>query len=108
LRSRYERMLQKGCGKKLPPGPLLHPSQVLMHAPTDPNGGTLWPARVLCRANVRLAAAPFVDREPFQDGDERAFTFADEGGGGPAMWAAAKFQRAARGYSERIFAVLPQ
>jgi hypothetical protein len=69
------------------PGPHLHSSQVLTHAPvgTDP-AAPLWPARTTLRAAVREKGSPFVARRPFVAGDETALTVADEGQVGATGW----------------------
>jgi hypothetical protein len=72
-------LLSPSCGLA---DPRLQASQVLTHVPADPASdpaAALWPARATLRAAVRRKGAPYVAREPFDDGDETALTVADEG-----------------------------
>ncbi|WP_327085605.1 hypothetical protein OIE66_25020 [Nonomuraea sp. NBC_01738] len=77
--------LSPSCGG---PAVRLHSSQVLRHAPVDPDGGgqSLWPSRTSLRVAVRRKNGPFVARSPFEDGDQSALTVADEGRDSATGW----------------------
>jgi hypothetical protein len=88
LVARYEAMMTRpgGCANA---GDMLHPSQVLVHAPVDPGapeGATpRWEAGQELCVNLRQKEAPFVDRAEFDERDASAFTpFAS--GGPAATW----------------------
>jgi hypothetical protein len=81
VRVRLETMATRpgGC----PDPPSLARSQVLVHDPVDPAdtgvGAATWAPDAHHRVSVRIKDAPFVDRRPFEQGDETAFTMADHG-----------------------------
>ena len=81
VRVRLETMATRpgGC----PDPPSLARSQVLVHDPVDPAdtgvGAATWVPDAHHRVSVRIKDAPFVDRRPFEEGDETAFTMADHG-----------------------------
>ena len=81
VRVRLETMATRpgGC----PDPPSLARSQVLVHDPIDPAdtgvGAATWAPDAHHRVSVRIKDAPFVDRRPFEEGDETAFTMADHG-----------------------------
>jgi hypothetical protein len=81
VRVRFETMATRpgGC----PDPPSLARSQVLVHNPVDPAdtgvGAATWAPEAHHRVSVRIKDAPFVDRRPFEEGDETAFTMADHG-----------------------------
>ncbi len=87
LRVRLDRMLTRpgGCTA---PGITQHPSQVLIHAPYDPDrpdaAHARWEVGREYRANLRLEHGPFVDRAPFVAEDAGALSARTESGGGGA------------------------
>lgn len=72
LRVRLDRMVTRpgGCAG---PGTTLHTSQVLTHAPYDPEQpdatAARWPRGRTYRVDLRLDRAPFVERAPFEAAD---------------------------------------
>jgi hypothetical protein len=77
LQVRYDAVLTSpyGCGLPQPPE---RRSRTLSHDAVDPDEPDVqpprWPGRVVLRASVRRKDAPFVEREPFEVGDETALT----------------------------------
>ena len=77
LSVRYDAVLTSpyGCGLPAPPK---RRSRTLSHDAVDPDQPDVvprrWPGRVVLRASVRRKDAPFVEREPFEVGDETALT----------------------------------
>jgi hypothetical protein len=86
LSVRYDAILVSpgGCGLPEPPA---RRSRTLSHDAVDPDTPDAtprhWPAQTVLRASVRRKEAPFVERAPFEAGDEGALTRV-----GGAAWSA--------------------
>jgi hypothetical protein len=74
LWQRFEAVLASPSSCNQPPSTA--PSRVLIHRPYDPAqpGATpaFWPPRAVLRAGAQIRSGPYVERSPFQAGDETA------------------------------------
>jgi hypothetical protein len=74
LWQRFEAVLASPSSCNRPPS--TPPSRVLLHRPYDPSrpdaAPALWPARAVFRAGAQIRGGPFVERAPFETGDETA------------------------------------
>jgi hypothetical protein len=71
---RFETVLASASSCGTQPEPPF--SRVLLHQPHDPGAPhatpALWPARAVLRAAAQIRNGPWVDRTPFEDGDQTA------------------------------------
>src|SRR5262249_9341746 len=76
LRQRFEAVLASPSSCNRPPS--APPSRALIHRPYDPAQPdaepAFWPPRAVLRAGAQIRGGPFVERTPFEPGDETAFS----------------------------------
>ena len=78
---RFEAVLASpsGCGLDTPAP---RKSRVLVHDPVDleaPTDAQRWVARAQYRASLRQRSSPFIDRTPFEEGDDTGFLWTGSG-----------------------------